>query len=81
MIDLGPPPEGALIRRGDVLRWLPGLSLREWEKMQPTFHAVVLPGHSKPYYSRAEVYAKLVRPIEAAIQSHPEPDLTTYQKR
>lgn len=62
MIKLGPEPEGFLLRRGDVLAWLPGLTKRQWKKIRPTLRQILLPGCDRPHYSKAEVKAKLIAP-------------------
>jgi hypothetical protein len=62
MIKLGKEPEGFLLRRGDILSWLPGLTKRQWKKIRPTLIARKLPGCTKPYYSKVEVAAKLITP-------------------
>lgn len=63
MIKIADEPEGHLIRRGDILNWLPGLTLEQWKKIRPTLKAVKLPGCAKPYYRKAEIKTKIVNPI------------------
>jgi hypothetical protein len=64
-INLGPEPEGALIRRADIFAWLPGLSARQWKKIRPTLNEVCLnkDSHSKPYYRKEEVRQKIVKQL------------------
>ncbi len=70
MIKLGPEPEGMVVKRADVFAWLPGLSREMWKKIHPTLRKVYVPGGAKaayagqrPHYLRAEIKAKLVRPL------------------
>ncbi len=69
MITLGPEPEGFLIRREDVLSWLPGLTRKQWKKIRPTLTERFVPGGLKPsytgqrpHYAKEEVRAKLITP-------------------
>lgn len=63
MIGVAREPEAALLRRKDIMDWLPGLTRDQWVKIRPHLEAVRLPGIVKPFYRRAEVAAKLVEPI------------------
>lgn len=63
VIALGREPEAALLRRKDILEWMPGLTCDQWVKIRPHLEEVRLPGIVKPFYRRAEVRAKLVAPI------------------
>ena len=74
MIKLGPEPEGLLLKRGDVFRWLPGLSRARWKKIHPTLRHVFVPPHpadrrapayagQKPFYPKNEIRHKLVNPL------------------
>lgn len=63
MITLANEPEGFLLRRRDILSWLPGLTTRQWKKIRPTLTEHKLPGCARPYYAKAEIKAKLVRPF------------------
>ncbi len=62
MIRIGTEPEGFLLRRGDVMRWLPGLTQRQWKKIRPRLREHKLPGCSRAFYAKAEVKAKLINP-------------------
>ncbi len=62
MIKLGPEPEGFLLRRADILAWLPGLTRRHWKKLRRTLREIPVPGCERPFYAKAEVKAKLITP-------------------
>ena len=73
MITLGNEPEGLLIRRSEVLAWLPGLSKRQWKKLHGGLTPHYVPGGrlpsypgQKPLYAKAEIKAKLVQPLTEA---------------
>lgn len=71
MIRVTKEPEGFLLRREDILAWLPGLTKRVWRKIRPTLTARYVPGGirpvyagQRPFYSKEEVRAKLSIPTE-----------------
>lgn len=70
MISLGKEPEGLLLRKADIMAWLPGLSEEAWDKIQPHLRQVYVPGGAsprvpgqRPYYPKEDVRHKLVNPI------------------
>lgn len=72
MITLGPEPDGLLLKRADVLAWLPGLSREAWKKLSATLAKRYVPGGAKPAYPgqrpmyiKEEIRAKLVAPMQA----------------
>lgn len=67
MIAIGKEPEGLLLRKRDVMNWLPGMTEAEWTKVRPSLAEVRLPGHEKPYYRKAEVREKLVALVLAEV--------------
>lgn len=67
MIDIGPEPQGVLLKRADVLAWLPGLTIEQWKKISPTLRKVYVPGGDhpaydgqRPQYLKSEIKNKLV---------------------
>lgn len=70
MIKLGPEPEGIVVKRAEVLAWLPGLKLEQWKKIHPSLRKVFVPGGGvpayrgqRPQYFKSEIKAKLVKPL------------------
>ena len=63
MITIKQEPEGVLLQRADVFRWLEGLTVERWKKIRPTLRTHYLPGCSRPFYLKTDVRAKLVEPI------------------
>jgi hypothetical protein len=66
MIQIRPEPPAILIRKAHVMEWAYGLSEPEWEKLRPLLRIHKIPGCTKPYYIKTDVYAKLIAPIQAA---------------
>ena len=71
MIKLGPEPEGIVVKRADVLAWLPGLSREKWKKILPGLRKVYVPGGERPAYAgqrpqyfKSEIKAKIVKPLQ-----------------
>lgn len=70
MIQIGPEPTGLVVRRADILTWLPGLTRDRWKKIHHTFRRIYVPGGDKPayvgqqpHYSKSEIKTKLVDPL------------------
>jgi hypothetical protein len=66
MIQLRSEPPAILLRKADILAWAHGLSEPEWEKLRPHLRTHKIPGCTKPYYIKSDVYTKLIAPILAA---------------
>jgi hypothetical protein len=62
MIKLSDEPEGLLVRKAEVVRWL-GLTAEQWSKIRPTLTPVRLPGELRPRYRKSEIKQKLVEPF------------------
>ena len=62
MITLNKEPEGLLVRKAEVIRWL-GLTAEQWDKIRPTLDPVCLPGEKRARYRRSEIRRKLVDPF------------------